>query len=396
MKVLVSMNESIPINAEVLKWARESAGLTVDEVIFKMKRKNVTYDVVNAWEQGLDAPSYSQLERLAYEIYKRPLAIFFFPDPPEEVTAKQSFRTLPEYEIENMPVKMRLLLRRAQAYQFNLYELYDGVNPSDKKITKELSFDLSVPIADMGAQVRNYLSVTLDEQASFGNAEDAFKQWRKVLENLGVFIFKDAFKEDDFSGFCLYDEKFPVIYVNNSKPFTRQIFTLFHELAHLLFKTGGVDTHIENYIDYLEGDDQQIEIICNRFAGEFLVPSDSFNNKTNGVEINDDSVSLLANTYKVSREVILRKFLDKGRIDQEYYLEKVDLWKKQSSTSKSSSGGNYYFTKGAYLGGKYMEKAFSQYYQNRITSERLADYLGVKVKNITGIESLLYKMGSSL
>lgn len=389
------MNESIPINAEVLKWARESAGLTVEEVALKMKRKSVTYDVVSSWEQGLDAPSYPQLERLAYDIYKRPLAIFFFPDPPEEVTAKQSFRTLPEYEIENMPVKMRLLLRRAQAYQFNLYELYDGVNPSDKKITKDLLFDPSVAIADMGEQVRDYLSITIDEQSSFGSSEDAFKKWRKVLEELGIFIFKDAFKEDDFSGFCLYDEKFPVIYVNNSKPFTRQIFTLFHELAHLLFKTGGVDTHIEDYISYLEGDDQQIEIICNRFAGEFLVPAEDFENRIKGIGINEDSVSLLANTYKVSREVILRKFLDKGKIDQEYYLEKVELWKKQASSGKSSSGGNYYFTRGAYLGGKYMEKAFSQYYQNRITTERLADYLGVKVKNITGIESLLYKTESS-
>jgi len=148
---------------------------------------------------------------------------------------KQSFRTLPEYEIENMPAKIRLLLRRAQAFQINLYELYDGINPASRKITKDLSFDLSVSMAEMGEQVRDYLSVTLDEQASYGGPEDAFKQWRKKLEDSGVFIFKDAFKEDDFSGFCLYDERFPVIYVNNSKSFTRQIFTLFHELAHLLF-----------------------------------------------------------------------------------------------------------------------------------------------------------------
>jgi len=385
------MSESIPINAEVLKWARVSAGLTVDEVVLKIKRKHVTHDVINAWEQGSEAPNYAQLERLAYDVYKRPLAIFFFPTPPEEVSAKQSFRTLPEYEIENMPSKIRLLLRRAQAYQLNLYELYDNTNPADKKIIKDLSFDLSISIPEMAKQVRDYLAITLDDQASFGNPENAFKQWRKILEESGVFTFKDAFKEDSFSGFCLYDEKFPVIYVNNSKSFTRQIFTLFHELAHILFKTGGIDTRIEDYINYLDGDDQRIEIICNHFSGEFLVPSENFNSKTSNIEVNDDSICLLANTYNVSREVILRKFLDHGRIDQLYYHRKVDSWKKQPTANKPSSGGNYYFTKGAYLGGKYIEKAFSQYYQKRITAERLADYLGVKVKNISGIESLLYK-----
>lgn len=385
------MAESIPVSAEVLKWARESAGLTVEDVVIKINRKRVTSDVINAWELGMETPTYPQLERLAYEIYKRPLAMFFFPEPPEEVTAKQSFRTLPEYEIDSMSAKMRFLLRKAQAYQHNVYELYDGVNPAERQITKDLTFDLSTSISEMGKQVREYLSVTLEEQSSFGNSEQAFKEWRKILEELGVFVFKDAFTEDDFSGFCLYDDKFPIIYVNNSKSFNRQIFTLFHELAHLLFKTGGIDTHIDDYIDYLHGDDKQIEIICNRFAGEFLVPTEIFIKETNGITVNEESISLLANNYNVSREVILRKFLDHGRIDQDLYQSKVNLWKKASSGGKSSSGGNYYFTKGAYLGSKYIEKVFSQYYQDRITTERLADYLDIKVKNIPGVESLLYK-----
>jgi len=121
------MSDAIPVNGEVLRWARESAGLTIDEVVQKMKRKRITYELIESWEQSVEAPTYSQLERLAYEIYKRPLAIFFFPEPPEEVTVKQSFRTLPEYEIQRMPEKMRFLLRKAQSFQLNLYDLYDGI-----------------------------------------------------------------------------------------------------------------------------------------------------------------------------------------------------------------------------------------------------------------------------
>ena len=184
-----------------------------------------------------------------------------------------------------------------------MYELYDGVNPADKQISSDLSFNLSTAIAEMGILVRDYLGVTLNDQLALGSTENAFKEWRINLEELGLFVFKDAFKADEFSGFCLYDEKFPIIYVNNSKSFARQIFTLFHELAHILFKTGGVDTHIEDYIDHLQGDNKQIEIVCNRFAGEFLVPSSDFVNRAMSYDVNESYICELSDLYNVSREV---------------------------------------------------------------------------------------------
>ena len=162
-----------------------------------------------------------------------------------------------------------------------------------------------------------------------------------------------------------------------------------------MFRTGGVDTNIEDYLGYLHGDEERIEVICNSFAGEFLVPSEHFYEKTRRVLIDDESISTLANIYHVSREVILRKFYDLDRIDQTFYSEKVSEWRKRDNGANTGSGGNYYFTQGAYLGSRYIEKAFSQFYQNRITTERLADYLGVKVKNISGMESLLYRMETS-
>ena len=111
--------------------------------------------------------------------------------------------------------------------------------------------------------------------------------------------------------------------------------------------------------------------------------------------IDDQNICLLANTYHVSREVILRKLFNQGKVNQKFYNEKVSQWKLSKDNVSSSSGGNYYFTKGSYLGNKYIEKSFSQYYKDRINTERLADYLGVKVKNIPGIESLLYTTGTS-
>lgn len=317
------MKEQIPVNPDMLVWARETAGLSVEATAQRMKK---AIETIELWERGDGAPTYVQLEKLAYQVYKRPLALFFFPEPPQEETPKQSFRTLPEQEIEMMSSRMKILIRKARVMQANLAELNEEINPSERKIFKELSFDVNRSLVEMTKTIREFLGITLDKQIAWKDTDKAFKSWRERFEENGIFIFKDAFKDDGFSGFCLYDDEFPLIYINNSKSDTRQIFTLFHELAHILFKTGGVDTRLADYIKYLEGDDRKIEIICNRFAGQFLVPDSDFNIQIAGVTVNDATLQGFSDRYKVSREVILGKFLDRNIINQKYYSEKKQEW----------------------------------------------------------------------
>jgi len=384
------MKEKIPVTPEVLEWARLTMGLTVEEVARKMGKD---FDTIADWEKGKSAPTYVQLEKLAYQIYKRPLAIFFFPTPPYEETPKQSFRTLPEHEIDMLSPRIHYLLRQARVMQINLSELNLGVNPAEKNIIQDLRFDPDVSASKMASEVRKYLKTDLDFQFSWASIEEALKRWRNQIEQNGVFIFKEAFKDNALSGFCVYDDIFPIIYINNSKPKTRQIFSIFHELCHLLLKTGGVDTRTDNFIRYLKGDDKKIEILCNRFAGEFLVPDLDFDRRISDIDINDTSIENLAFKYKVSREVILRKLFDRNLIDQEYYNEKSNKWTDEIKPKQSGGGGDYYATKRAYLGESYIELAFSNYYKNKISVDQLADYLGVKTRNISGIEHILYNKG---
>ena len=278
--------------------------------------------------------------------------------------------------------------------QINLAELNDNINPAPHHIVRDLSFKSNSSVVEMSDKVRKYFNIDINTQFGWKNVGVAFKKWRDILEEHGIFVFKEAFKNNAFSGFCLYDKQFPIIYVNNSVADSRQIFTLFHELAHLLLGTGGVDTRLDDYIKFLQGDNRAIEILCNRFGGEFLVPDSDFNQRIVGVFINDESIQRLADQYCVSREVILRKFLDRNKVDQQYYNTRVEQWAKEAKKSGEVGGGNYYLTKGVYLGERYIEKAFSKYYQKSISIEQLAEYLSVKVKNISGMESLLFHKGA--
>ena len=395
------MKEQIPVNPDVLRWARETLRLSQGEVARRMK-KNVSD--IEAWERGEASPTYIQLESLAYDIYKRPVALFFFPEVPEEEAVEQSFRTLPEQELQRMPSRILYLLRRARVFQLNLAELYDGVNPASRQILRELDFAPSVDVSEMAEQVRAYLGIDLAEQQSWDDADDALKRWRTVLEDHGVFVFKDSFNppgkkkvdgvESTFSGFCLYDTDFPVIYVNNNKAKNRQIFTLFHELAHLLMHTGGVDTRQDDYIEYLTGDNRRIEVLCNQFAAEFLVPSGDFRARLAGKPIHDRAIAGFAELYGVSRETILRRLLDWGRVSQQEYEEKTRKWRSERK-QRGGSGGDYYLNRGAYLGEKYIEAVFGNYHRGRISIEQAADFLGEKTRNVSGVEEWLFKQGEA-
>lgn len=395
------MSEPIPLNPNVLRWARESLHLSLEEVALRMKKE---ISEIEAWECGEAFPTYVQLETLAYDIYKRPLAIFFFPEPPEEETIEQSFRTLPEHELQHIPARIRFLLRKARVLQLNLTELYDNVNPATHNILRELDFAPSVAATTMAKRVREYLGIELSQQQAWNRTDDALKYWRATLEEHGVFVFKDTFNppgrkrvdvgDSPFSGFCLYDTEFPVIYVNNNKPKTRQIFTFFHELAHLLMHTGGVDTRQDDYIEHLSGDNRRIEVLCNQFAAEFLVPSLDFDRRSSRVAVDDRAISEWADLYCVSREVILRRLFDRGLVDQQYYESKARQWFEEREKG-GEPGGNHYLTKGVYLGERYIEAVFSHYHQGHISVEQAADYLGEKTRNVPGMEEWLFKHGST-
>jgi Zn-dependent peptidase ImmA (M78 family)/transcriptional regulator with XRE-family HTH domain len=381
----------IPVNPVMLRWARETAGLSYSDVARVLKRKSVKDNTVEAWERGVDSPSYSLLERLAYTVYKRPLAVFFFPEPPVELSAKESFRTLPAIEIQKLAPRVYHLVRSALAMQINLVELCEEVNPSVSPILRNLNFRAADSIIEMVKESRRQLGITLETQSSWRDTDEALKNWRTAFEEAGIYVFKDAFHLPQLSGFCLYDSEFPIIYVNNSTPASRQIFTLFHELGHLLFGTGGVDTRLEDYVRFLKGDAKLIEVKCNAFAEEFLVPESHFGLASRGLEATEPNIESLANRYHVSREVILRRFLELGRISKSEYSRFADKWK--ASLTKKKGGGYYYNNQQAYLGRRYLELAFSRYYQGKISFGQLADYLGVKAKSVPGMEAIVLKAG---
>ena len=375
----------IKVNNDILVWARQELNITQEEVADRMGR-NIE-DIIN-WEEGKDYPTYAQLEKLAYTIYKRPLAVFFFPNIPNIPKNNGKFRTLDNEIFNEIPTRIIELMNQARVMQLNLQELDSN---SRIRITE---LELDIHEQNFYEKLRDVLGVDLELQKKAKNMSDAFEMWRSAFYECGVYVFKEAFKDYSFSGFCLYDIKYPVIYINNSMSYSRQIFTLFHELCHILIKTSGIDKANDDYISRLELDNRKLEMICNMFAGKFLVPTNDLLKLIDNVEINEKNIEKLSKKYSVSRDVILRKLLDMGKISKEAYEKKhSDYQEEMYRKPINSGGGNYYNTKKAYLGENYINDVCSNYYSGKIDLYETANYLNVRVEAIPQL-GVMIKEGS--
>jgi len=368
-------NDRMVITTAVLSWARQRAGYSLESL-------EANFLKIREWESGASGPTYPQLEALAEKLGV-PVAAFFLPQPPILPPIRESFRTLPDADYQKLPPSMLALLRRAKAMQLNLSELCDGANPAQRLITRDLDFSANLRPSQAAERIRAFLDVSINDQASWRDAEVALKSWRKAIHTVGVFVFKDAFHANDYSGFSLYDDVFPVIYINNSTTKTRQTFTLFHELVHLLLHTSAIDTPDDHQTEEMSEYDRGVEIFCNKVANEVLVPRTAFAAAMRGRQPSRQSAEDLANQFSVSREVIYRHFLDREWISAAEYQDAVREWTSQ--IERAGSGGDYYWTKIAYLGDSYIDLALKQYAQNRFDDERLGEYLDMKPRNVESL-----------
>ena len=83
--------EKVPINKTVLRWAREEARLSLQDAALRAGIQDIkargdreglsAWERLEKWEDGVDSPSFPQLEKIA-KAYRRPVLTFFLASPP--------------------------------------------------------------------------------------------------------------------------------------------------------------------------------------------------------------------------------------------------------------------------------------------------------------------------
>jgi Zn-dependent peptidase ImmA (M78 family) len=114
--------------------------------------------------------------------------------------------------------------------------------------------------------VRARLRVSIEDQQSWRTASVAFDHWRDAAEQLGVSVLLFSMGKESVQGFSLTHRLAPVIAINATWREEARMFTLLHELGHLVTNTSSACSSER----VPPGD--PVERWCEEFAGQALVP----------------------------------------------------------------------------------------------------------------------------
>jgi len=380
-----SKSFNVSVEPTVLVWARESIGMGIDEVVKKIK--GITTDTIREWEKkdGVAKPTFAHIERLS-TIYKRPLSAFLLPAPPKETFFPTDFRTLPSKEKQPLKPKTYLAIRKARRFQYSAIELIKELGEESKKLS--IKANLSDNPETLAEKMRIQFGVKGFPSSVYFTKEAALDEWIKTLENNGILVFQISITMNKkIRGFSLIDEDIPVVILRRSDETSAKIFTLFHELAHLLLREGGICD--------LEESDISHEKFCNHFAGAFLVPKDKLLNhsvvKANEKirEWPDNFLKDIAWDFKVSKEVILRRLWILDLTTKEYYHKKHEEWESKYKEPFGRGKKDEIKICLQERGKKYISMAFDAYERKKIDGVGLADYLGVTSDKVSKIKEAI-------
>ena len=375
------------VNGEIIRWAREHYNMSPDEAAQAI---DVDISRYMNWESGTEYPTYAKLKKMSV-VFRKPSAVFFFPEPPELPTIKGDLRTLPDEIVNSFSKNVIIQFERAKVYQISLRELYGN---RESIIAQRGSFPKNIDqLCDF---FRMQLEFPISAQKARKRTKVVFEIFREKFYDLGVYVFKDAFKDDRISGICLNDDHFPVIVINNSMSFARQIFTLFHELYHLISDTSGAEIIRDDYYIALNDHQSGIERACDTFANAFLVPMDDFKQELKKKPLNEDRIEELATLYSVSKEAIMYKLYKMGKMTAAEYNDLKEFFygdatRNGEKRKGQSGGGNHYYTQLTYLGQRYAGDVFKQYFSGKIDSVRASEMLQSKVDHLPNLETVYFR-----
>jgi Zn-dependent peptidase ImmA (M78 family) len=254
----------VPITPAVLEWAIREAGSTTSQAAEQLRVPEVT---LQAWLEGRERPGMTDLRRLA-AVLRRPLATFLLPAPPVSPTAHVDFRHPVGVDRATFDPRERLTIRTATRVQRTVsWALRELGRPP---VALPSTTIRSAPDA-IATQMRRMLVERSPEPfPARGTASDAQTWWRAALEEVGALVFFLPVGEGSARGFSIWDDHAPLVVVNTFWRPEARIFTMLHELGHLVTRSNSAC--LEQGHGPRRPPEDPAERWCEAFAAQVLVP----------------------------------------------------------------------------------------------------------------------------
>lgn len=321
----------VHINRNILVWAVERAGKTIEEYIDENPK-------FQQWLNGTLLPTFKNVEQFAKKFYV-PLGYMFLENPPEENCPIPFFRSMND-KVHDINVYDTIKEIQDRQDWLSGYLMGNGFNKVDYVGIFSSKEDVQV----VCNKIRDLLKLPHNWAFEFSTIDSALKYITNRIEDSGTMVaFNSVVGFNNTRplpvkvcrGFALIDDYAPFIFINSKDAKVAQMFTLIHEFAHVLtgYSAGVGDVEIEH--------SSETERFCDKVAANFLVPDLLFKEAWNNT---GENYGILSKKFKVSRFVIARRAMELGLIADAKYFYIIQKWKNEPilNMDKSTSGGNFY------------------------------------------------------
>ena len=382
------------VNPDILKRCRIQIGIdSIEESI-----KITGCDRLAQYESGDASPTINQLERIA-DSYSVPSWVFFREELPAEYDFSGAkypeFRTLGNKK-GNLSYKLKKIICTFRAFRENLIDILeedDGVIPEAFHGPSASGSSAHI----LANETKKWLGYSEKELPKTASRTKVLAYWKKLIEDKGILIFTTSsyvhwskVPVESMRGLAIYDKTFPIIILNGSDALSANLFTLMHELGHILLKQTNL---IKD--DYLwSGNISNDEKFCNEFAAEILMPNAKFMDlakdyKSQGLDPYEIA-SNLSKCFAVSvLAVAIKMKMGKELSDANFDVIKTQLESEHADfagivkRNRPSEIVNFY-------GKTYTSAIFRLYYNEEITLNKLINALSIKkLSYIPSIESIV-------
>lgn len=384
------------INGKMVAWARQRAGLSVFELA---KKLSVSAHTIEQWETGEKNISMGQAKQLSKSALV-PFGLLFGDIPPDDHLPIPDFRSLNDNYISQPSPELLEVIYDAQEKQdwYKEYLLSEGCDPLEF-IGSETINNSPVKVAQ---KIYDVLELEYDDY--WGER----KNWEKSLqlliektEDAGIIVIRNSvagnnnrktLNVEEFRGFILNDDIAPLIFINGKDAKSAQMFTLIHEITHLLL---GESALIDAAM-LTDKNSLKIEKFCNQVAAEFLTPEKTFIQLWKNTLDYDENINIMSNFFKVSKLVVISRAFQLKLIDwstlkilKEQEMARLEEIKKKKK--KDSKGGNFFETLKFKVSPLIAQAVISEVNSGRLLYRDAYRLLGVK--NLAGLNKLSNVIG---
>lgn len=356
----------VEIAPAVLRWATERTGLSDGDL-------ERIFPKLAEWFEGETQPTLRQAQELAQRA-RIPFGRLLLEEPTGENTGIADFRTIRNSPIGKMSPDLREVVLKSQQRLAWYAEYSKAEGLAAPRLLASANLD------DDPALVAKETRKDMGFGESSIGGPDRVRNVVQAMEEAGILVSRNSVVESstkrkldvkEFRGFTIEDDGYCLVYINTRDTKTAQLFSLAHEMAHVVLGKPGVSDH---------SDSLGLEKWCNRFASEFIAPPNQVKAAHDFGKSILENVDYLSPRFGLSREAMLWRLVELDLRSRDEAVSILPVLRSNAPNTQNEAGGAppYHVMVRSRVGGRFYDTVTLAAENRQISDQEAARLLTAK------------------